>query len=185
MGEGVRSESSRGRATLTVAALVGLWYNRVSPQTIAIYMTPDEFRHRVLPTVLASWERGCFCRTPGFLKLVSFKFEDYGVAPMAVVDSEILIAEIIGKRFPREGQLTYGVAERVQAYRCPQCNARCQATYEDYSISMYRSFVLFENAPRRRPRASTLSAYTVPTWLLFPKSTISDWRWMRLSSYPH
>ena len=157
-----------------MAALAGLWYNRVSPQTIAIYMTPDEFRHRVLPTVLASWERGCFCRTPGFLKLVSFKFEDYGVAPMAVVDSEILIAEIIGKRFPREGQLTYGVAERVQAYRCPQCNARCQATYEDYSISMYRSFVLFENAPEKASTGIYLVGLYGPNLVAFPK--VHDFR---------
>ena len=73
-------------------------------------MTPDEFHHSILPTILTAWERGCFCHSPGFLKLVSFNFEDYGIGPMAVVDSEILIAEIIGRRFVREGQLTYGVS---------------------------------------------------------------------------
>lgn len=112
-------------------------------------MTPDEFRQRVLPTVVAAWELACFCRSPGFLKLLSFNFEDYGVGPVGLADSEILIHEIVRGQFTREGEPTSdGMGTTQQAYRCPKCGACGTETYAEYSISMYRSFVLFDNAPK-------------------------------------
>lgn len=65
-------------------------------------MTPDEFQKRILPPIFSAWEERCFCRNHSFLKLVSFDFEDYGIGPLALMDSEIVIQAIIGRRFLRE-----------------------------------------------------------------------------------
>jgi hypothetical protein len=98
--------------------------------------------------MLTAWESGCFCRSPGFLKLLSFNFEDYKIGPVGLADSEILIHEIIRGRFTRDGEPSSdGMGTTQQSYLCPNCGARCRETYAEYSISMYRSFVLFENAP--------------------------------------
>ena len=112
-------------------------------------MTPDEFQKRILPPIFSAWEERCFCRNHSFLKLVSFDFEDYGIGPLALMDSEIVIQAIIGRRFLREGTPSYKQGSSAQVYCCPKCGARCRLTYEDYSISMWRSFVLFEAAPEK------------------------------------
>ena len=113
-------------------------------------MTPDEFQKRIVPTIIAAWERGCFCRSPGFRKLVSFNFEDYGIGPVALADSEILIQEIIRGRFTRDGEANSdGMGTSSQVYRCPKCGARCTETYAEYSVSMFRSFVIFETVPEK------------------------------------
>ncbi len=68
-------------------------------------MTPDEFRQAVLPQVVAAWDDHCFCTCPGFQKLVSFNFRDYGIGPTGLADSEILIDELIRQRFTRQQEL--------------------------------------------------------------------------------
>jgi hypothetical protein len=115
-------------------------------------MTPDEFQKHILPTILSAWDKACFCRSSGFLKLVSFNFEDYEIGPIALADSEILIQQIVRDHFTRDGEPTSdGQGTTFQAYRCPQCGARCRETYAEYSISMYRSFVLFDDVSAKAP----------------------------------
>ncbi len=155
MGDDVRRVSAWRGDSLPVVLAAWYWYNRGRFQSESCRsqdrtaMTPDEFQKRIVPTVVAAWERKCFCRSPGFRKLASFNFEDYGIGPVALVDSEILIQEIIRGRCTRDGEPTNdGHGTTFQAYRCPRCGARCRETYAEYSISMYRSFVLFDNAPK-------------------------------------
>ncbi len=111
-------------------------------------MTPAEFHEHVLPELLSRWERQCFCSAPGFRKLISFNFREYGdLSPLALADAEIVIQALICERFirienssPQENEQT---SERVQEFECPQCQARCTATFEQFNIHMERSFVTF------------------------------------------
>ncbi len=108
-------------------------------------MTPDEFRESVLPQVISSWEKQCFCANPGFQKLLSFNFDDYGIGPVGLVDSEILIDAIIRQRFKRHDELESGSNAMAQSYTCPQCGATCTELYSEFSISMYQSTVTFHD----------------------------------------
>jgi hypothetical protein len=140
-------------------------------------MTPDDFQRTVVPDVIASWERRCFCANPGFRKLLSFNFEDYNpklrepsslnwltigwlwfrtrrhIGPLALADSEILGTEIIIKRFTRlEGPPAHPrSSEHFATYRCPRCAAICCGYSEQYSINMDRTYFLFDGAPSPAP----------------------------------
>lgn len=111
-------------------------------------MIPEEFRKTVLPRVVAAWDDRCFCASPGFQKLLSFDFRDYGVVPTGLADSEILIDAIIRERFTRRGEPQSHQGESRQAYVCPQCQATCTELYAEFSISMYQSTVIFHNDPK-------------------------------------
>lgn len=101
-----------------------------------------EFRSDVLPSILSAWELHCFCENPQFLKLICFKFEDYRPrVPANLVDSEIVIAELICKRFQHIGEPDRLKRTGPQTWRCPQCCRLFLMNYQDYSISMYRTFV--------------------------------------------
>jgi hypothetical protein len=113
-------------------------------------MTPDEFRQRVLPLVLAAWEKKCLCHSAGFRKLLSFNFQDYGNGPVGLVDSEAIGHEIVRSRFKKLGEPSEGSpGEWTQRFECPQCGARCRETCEDFSIHMWRSFYRFEDTAAR------------------------------------
>jgi hypothetical protein len=103
-------------------------------------LTPDQFKSAVVAVV----KQRCRCAVPGFQKIVSFNFEDYGIAPTLLWDSEILIQEVIRNGFEalNEGIQRHGDSKR--RYQCRICGRVCTATYTEYSINMYRSFVLFE-----------------------------------------
>ena len=104
-------------------------------------LTPDQFTSDVVAEV----KKDCRCSVPGFQKIISFNFQDYGIAPTLLWDSEILIQEIIRNGFDAldEGIQHQGVCMR--RYRCPRCRRTCTETYTEYSINMYRSFVLFDD----------------------------------------
>lgn len=110
-------------------------------------MTPQEFHEQVLPLVVREWDAHCFCASPGFRKLVSFHFGDYGIGPAALADSEILIAELILARFLREGEPRSRLAEVTLTCVCPQCRATCEVVWEQFSIHMDHSFVRFPDGP--------------------------------------
>jgi hypothetical protein len=100
-------------------------------------MTPKEFRRDVLPRVLEAWERGCFCSSPAFVRLVSL---DLG--PVALADAQVLIREIIEKRFQQDGPTDdHHSGDAVHRYSCPQCATKCEVIWEQFSINMDRSFV--------------------------------------------
>lgn len=109
-------------------------------------MTPDDFRHTVLPDVLQAWNAECFCRNPGFLKLLSFNCEDYDIGPVALADSEILIDEIIRRRFHRVGEPSSHRGFTTQDYSCPKCQRTCKETYAECSINMYCSYVSYKRS---------------------------------------
>ncbi len=106
-------------------------------------MTPYEYNEQVLPSILEEWEKKCFCSSPGFQKIVSFNFRDYGIGPAGCADTEILIHTIIREKFTKEGDVA-GEYETRQKYRCPQCGALCTEEYADFNINMYRSFAFYE-----------------------------------------
>jgi hypothetical protein len=47
------------------------------------------FAADVLPLVVEGWRRRCFCSHPGFLKLLSFDFRNYGHTPAELVDAQM------------------------------------------------------------------------------------------------
>jgi len=105
-------------------------------------LTIAKFRSEVLPNILHAWELGCFCRNPQFRKLIASNFDDYEPrVPANLVDAEILIAELICKRFEHLGERDLLKRVGPQTWRCPQCGLPFLMTYEDYSISMYRTIV--------------------------------------------
>lgn len=106
-------------------------------------MTPEEFRENVLPAILTAWDRACFCVSPGFQKLVSFNFEDYGIGPVGLADSQMVGLDIIHNRFTHCDDESPPSESRARLFECPQCHARCTETFEDYNIWMYRTFFTF------------------------------------------
>lgn len=103
-------------------------------------ITPDQFNSNVVAAV----KEACRCDVAGFQKLISFNFEDYGIAPTLLWDSEILIHEVIRNGFEALDEGIQRQGDSRRRYRCKVCCRICTETYTEYSINMYRSFVLFE-----------------------------------------
>ena len=103
-------------------------------------LTPDQFRNDIVAAV----KKDCRCATPGFQKIISFNFEDYGIAPTLLWDSEILIHEIIRSDFEALDEGIQRQGDSKRRYRCGVCGRTCTETYTEFSINMYRSFVLFD-----------------------------------------
>jgi hypothetical protein len=120
-------------------------------------LTPNEFSERIVPELLRRWENHCFCRSPKFIKLVSFNFKDYGNSPMSLIDAELMIGNIIFKRFePVSGWVdSAGGSDRVD--RCPQCAEIFQSRWDQYSISMDRTTA----RPRNPLPIAPIGDYTV------------------------
>ena len=116
-------------------------------------MTPDGFRESVLPTLKDAWQQNCFCANPAFRKLLSFNFDDYGIGPTGLADSEISIDEIIRQQFEKRESKDLGGGQVKQSFRCPQCDTTCTEHFREFSINMYQSYVLFENQPPPSPHA--------------------------------
>lgn len=119
-------------------------------------MTPDEFREAVLPRIMADWEAECLCASPGFQKLLSFDFRDYGIGPVGLADTEILIDAIVRQRFLRQDKSESSSGEVQQVCICPQCQATCTERYAEFSISMYQSVVTYE-----QPKLALTGLYLV------------------------
>ena len=107
-------------------------------------MSPDDFRESIISHLVPAWEKKCFCAIPAFRKLISFNFADYGIGPVGLVDSEMLIHEIIRQKFEKQGDTRSVQGKSIATFTCPQCKRICTDTYEDFSISMYRSYVTFD-----------------------------------------
>lgn len=122
-------------------------------------MNPDEFRDSVLPSVVAAWGDRCFCGNPGFRKLISFDFRDYGIGPTALADAEILIEAIVRKRFTRQHEPESHDGETLQVYSCPQCALSCTERYAEFSISMYQSTVSYDGHPALAARGLFLVGF--------------------------
>ena len=114
-------------------------------------MTPEEFRQNVLPGIVTAWDKQCFCAAPGFQKLLSFDFRNYGIAPTGLADTEILINALIRQRFTPQDEPEKGTGERAQDYLCPQCQARCTEVYSEFSIHMYQTTVTYQAIPALAP----------------------------------
>jgi hypothetical protein len=101
-------------------------------------ITTDVFNERVVPEILRRWDAHCYCRNANFLKLLSFNFQDYTRVPIALIDTELVISNLIFKRFePVSGwKDSEGGADRVD--RCPQCARLFRTRYDQYSINMDR-----------------------------------------------
>jgi hypothetical protein len=108
-------------------------------------MTPEKFRSLLLPHIFAAWEEHCFCSNPAFQKLLSFNFDDYGIGPATLLDAEILIEELVRKRFYQRGQATERGSDWIQTCACPKCGATCKVFYAEYSIHVQRSVVIYES----------------------------------------
>ncbi len=109
-------------------------------------ITPDQFREQIVAPVKSA----CRCSVPGFQKLISFNFEDYGISPTLLWDSEILIHEVIRNGFEPIDESIQRQGEFARRYRCPVCARVCVEKYAEFSINMYRSYVLFQDDLRSK-----------------------------------
>jgi hypothetical protein len=107
-------------------------------------VTPKEFRAVLLPHILAAWEGHCFCANPAYQKLLSFNFHHYGIGPTALLDAEILIEELVRKKFNLRGQPMKYEFDTIQTYACPRCGATCDVWDAEYSAYVSRSRVIYE-----------------------------------------
>jgi hypothetical protein len=96
---------------------------------------PQEFNARVVPELLRRYDAHCFCRNPNFLKLVSFNFQDYGIGPVQLYDTEIVVEQVARKRF--ESVKRWDGGEQID--RCTQCGTEFRTRWDQYSINMDRS----------------------------------------------
>ncbi|MFC5049065.1 hypothetical protein ACFPK9_15915 [Rubritalea spongiae] len=100
---------------------------------------------RYIEEVIQEIKNECRCAVPGFQKIISFNFEDYGISPTLLWDAEILIQHVIrdGDFVPMdEGIQRHG--DSIRHFKCKSCGRICTETYTEYSINMYRSFVIFD-----------------------------------------
>jgi hypothetical protein len=108
-------------------------------------MNPAQFRLDVLPQLEDQWIQHCFCENQFFQKLISFNFEDFNSSPVALADAEILIHHFIRKKF-QSIELIDNPGEIIQKWQCSQCGLVCKEFYSEYSISMNRSYAIYEQA---------------------------------------
>jgi hypothetical protein len=87
-------------------------------------------------------EHGCPCRFPRFRSVVGFNFEDHGIAPHALHETQTLIA--ICTRHEKGMYTQEGNPEEEIRYTCSVCGAAILEEYDEYSISMWRSFLRIE-----------------------------------------
>jgi hypothetical protein len=99
-------------------------------------ITIEEINESIVPELLRRWDKQCYCRNKNFLKLISFDFRHYGHSPMALIDAEFVIYDVMFKRFERVSGWTKvrDGSERVD--RCPQCGLQFHSLFEQYSINM-------------------------------------------------
>jgi hypothetical protein len=102
-------------------------------------------REQFAQEIVGEMKKACRCASPAFQKIISFNFEDYGIAPTLLWDSEILIQEIIHSEFDAIDEWGRRQGDSVRRYRCRICARICTETYTDFSINMYRSFVIFDD----------------------------------------
>ena len=109
-------------------------------------MSPEDFKRQVIFRVATQWERGCLCHHPGFRKLLSFNFQDYGMSPMQCIDTEILAQHVTTQYF-RVVQERKLHSDHITGLVCLNCKAHSEATYSEYSISMYRTCIRYIGLP--------------------------------------
>lgn len=109
-------------------------------------MTPETFHKSVLPIVYGALSENCLCSHSGFRKLLSFNFADYGVSPMALFDSEIIIDCFLRHGLCRQigDSNRTSDGESNQNYQCLRCGSTISEYYDEYSISMYRTYCRFD-----------------------------------------
>lgn len=122
-------------------------------------MTPDEYRTSVLPQIISAWEQHCFCANPFFQKLLSFNFDDYGIGPIGLADTEILVSDLVMQRFDKDEQADEVNRDMSLGYRCPQCHAKCIEVYREFSISMNVCYALFDEPRVLADKASYLIGF--------------------------
>lgn len=114
-------------------------------------MKPDEFSTIVMPQISDLWSKGCLCRSPGFRKLMSFHFRDYGPSPWALFDLEAICHEIVRARFREidaEKRLSAG-GGWLSTFECPTCGTGCQLTLEQFNINFECTRVKFDGTTTR------------------------------------
>jgi hypothetical protein len=97
----------------------------------------DVFAKELLPALVDKWQQKCFCSSPGFLKVLSFDFQQYRCMPAELLDSELLWNAIVGEHFQRLGEWAYVDGEQQCDFRCPQCGLELRTRSEQYSINMW------------------------------------------------
>lgn len=120
-----------------------------SPLAPKPLMEARAYLETVLPEIVRRWETHCFCINPQFLKLASFDFRDYGIAPASLLDTECLVSRIILKKFSPQGPWTQEPDGGHRRFCCPQCSKHFTVWAEEYSIAMsVLSAKPIEPAPR-------------------------------------
>ena len=114
-----------------------------------LVLTPVEFHRDVVPLLRAAWENACFCNREAFKRLTSFEMG----SAAALADGQIIINEIIRKKFSADGPLEDRDFEQMQRYVCPQCGSRCQVFWEQFSIKMDRHYAIWPSPPARSSEA--------------------------------
>jgi len=108
-----------------------------------LVLTPAEFHRDVVPLLRSAWDSACFCNSEAFKRLTSFEMG----SAAAIADGQIIINEIIRKKFSADGALEDTNFEQMQRYVCPQCGSRCQVFWEQFSIKMDRYYVVWASPP--------------------------------------
>jgi hypothetical protein len=110
-------------------------------------ITSKQYHEQVVPEIVRRWEQHCFCKNPHFLKLISFNFENYKIAPMRLTDSDQIISALVLKRFDEVigwSQTKRGSDDQQRTDRCPQCGITFITRYDQYSINMDRKYSIPE-----------------------------------------
>ena len=104
-------------------------------------ITSKQFLDEIVPELMRRWEVHCFCKNPHFLKLVSFNFEDYDIAPAFLADTQLVIHHVALRYLTPTSEWTSspGTTDQKRTFCCPQCRTNFEVRSADYSINMDRT----------------------------------------------
>jgi hypothetical protein len=111
----------------------------ITPISIAL-MTPDDFRLAIVPRLALMKPDCCLCSNRSFRKLISFEFQDYGIAPTGLADAEVLINEVLRDKL----RYRLKTSNTGGTFTCLACQSVLVETYDEYSISMSRSTIAWD-----------------------------------------
>ncbi len=109
-------------------------------------MTPADLQ-LAIGAALARMNPGrCLCSNRSFRKTISFDFTDYGIPPTALADSEVLISNVLRDK----RRYRWDVSESASTFTCLTCASVLVETYDEFSISMSRSTIAWDEKQTTR-----------------------------------
>ena len=121
----------------------------------------EVFSNGIITTLVAFWKTDCLCNQPGFTKLMSFDYTNYGLGPVTILDKDIIGREVIQKVFVKvqDWKDSRDGSERTSIYQCPRCMAEWEVRWEQFSVNFECCTYKLHSKKEMAPRGSYLLGF--------------------------